>query len=291
MKKIGNFSLLMVSLLSLCILMGCTKDNELTLDGKPSEIVDLNPENVLGDDALGVYTYFLDKIRHGNIKIDLIKVDENILGNVSAWHIDDLEHPKSVDGGNYFANDLQLNFSEVSNSYRLDFDYDQSILTDIIRHNFVGQEVRFRHTNNNGELTFDERLYLPIEMEILSLKGEKVPNSIFYRINRNDFSLKYTQDTDNNNGVLVILSYKGEFFGMQYEDFENLDQSSAIFKGLHFQNESESIKIPPALFDGIPKGGIVTLYLGRGNAREIRNNNQTYLVRALYEEQIRVIVE
>ncbi len=273
MKK--YIKLLLVLVLPLFTL-SCHKEED---DSRYSEIV-----NIINNDdinELGIYSNHFKKFQ-GNVNVRATSTFSNNASNrINAWYLADKNAKSLSNGGDYFINEISIKFDE-KNYVPTDLakkDMDQYL------ENFIfGKDVYFSN-KRNGQDIFQESLYIPESIKISGI-GNKIPKTNLIRINKESFSFKYNKDSKNDNGLLVLLSFKGESYNMDLGDFGSA-ASERVFRAVHVKNSDKNeVELPRELFEGIPTDAIVTLYIGRGNGKVVKYNNEEHYVRALTQQQI-----
>lgn len=113
-------------------------------------------------------------------------------------------------------------------------------------------------------------LYIPQEIEILAPYAASVEdlNPLCYY---KDFVLRWNEDKNNDNGVLVLVEWNG---GMILgDDIEN----TYVRRVATFPDTEETV-LPERLFDGIPDTAYCELTLLRGNIDNVSDGEYTYKV-------------
>jgi len=285
MKTKLNYTLMLLSLIFTITvaLVSCKKEGILNAFSTPVELGNATP---LEGDELGVYTAFFDgRIQNGNVKIKLTQNGDNYTGGINAWYYEDTTAPQISDGGNFFINDIPLKFN--GNIYEPEGVAAQD-LSDFVKNDLLGKDVVFKH-QKDGLQTFEESIYLPKDIHISNLESSKIPNTNYYKVDRNNFVISCNEDVNNDNGILVLISYTGEFLDMTFDDLQD-QEPIQIFRATHIYDDASTIQVPAELFEDIPNGAIVTLWVTRGNVKVIDDGDTNFLLRGLTEQKIRVVL-
>lgn len=278
---------------------GCKEDNSSNAEAEFSKIIDLSLREDLTNE-LGTYTGQFQP-HNGNVNVrttirDNISNEISYSGRITAWNLENISsaHPTNVDGGDYFINNVHLRYDGTSyvadqfigeNSLK-----DFNLINGFIQNEVLGKEVTIKNIQN-GEEIFNEKFYVPKEFLLTGI-GEKIPETNFVEMKRNNFMFTYNQDIKNENGLLVRLEYNGEIHGMSLADFENIDPNDRKSRVVHIKGESsKNTTLPSELFEGIPSNGIVTIYFGRGNGKMFNLDDKSYYIRCFNTQQIRVVLD
>lgn len=138
-----------------------------------------------------------------------------------------------------------------------------------------GTTAQFRIGNNvltKATCSVEEsvELYIPAEIEVLSPAATSVSdvNPLCYYKN---FILKWNQDSNNKNGVLVLVEwYGGMILG---SDIPN----TYVRRVASFPDTGDAV-LPIEMFDGIPDTAYCNLTILRGNIENVSDGQYTYKV-------------
>jgi hypothetical protein len=243
---------LYISLLTTLLLVSC-KQNEAIVSNKYYELVgnDYSFKSEMGeyehyftrDDGFqgiewrqsGLYTESGKGILNGYTKDNLYESDRSkhfLFNNTSMYEVQLLPYPEQ----NIFVK--------------------QSI----------GKEAHFKFIDQHaGEVVYDHTLYMPKPLSVDTSRSGifKIPYSKIGAFNINS-KIYYNADLNNENGLLVILSYRGDRLSSSLEDIQNNHQNfGQIKKFLFVPKDNGVIVFPDGFFDGLPDGAIFTLHVKR----------------------------
>jgi hypothetical protein len=243
---------LYISLLTTLLLVSC-KQNEAIVSNKYYELVgnDYSFKSEMGeyehyftrDDGFqgiewrqsGLYTESGKGILNGYTKDNLYESDRSkhfLFNNTSMYEVQLLPYPEQ----NIFVK--------------------QSI----------GKEAHFKFIDQHaGEVVYDHTLYMPKPLSVDTSRSGifKIPYSKIGAFNINS-KIYYIADLNNENGLLVILSYRGDRLSSSLEDIQNNHQNfGQIKKFLFVPKDNGVIVFPDGFFDGLPDGAIFTLHVKR----------------------------
>lgn len=125
-------------------------------------------------------------------------------------------------------------------------------------------------------------LYIPKEIDILApaAKEEKDLNPLCYYKN---FLIKWNEDCNNENGVLVIVEwYGGMVLG---DDIEN----TCVRRVVSFPDTGRAV-LPESFFEGIPDTAYCNLTLLRGNVDNVSDGQYSYKVLGETHQRISFIL-
>lgn len=274
------------------ILAGCSRGIILQKTSIFSKIVDLTLHENLSNE-LGIYTgQFVS--HNGNINIRSTLVNNTPSGRITGWYLDNLSIGSSsrTYGGEYFINDLQLKYN--GGNYSVDSSFQENhhnFINDFIENDVIGKEINMKNIQT-GEVIFDEKFYVPKNLVLTGNIDNKVEGTIFRKMNKKNFTFGYNYDERNENGILILIRYSGEFYGMSLDDLANANPTNEIKRVVHLKKEVRGeITLPSTLFDGIPTNGIITMYIGRGNGKLLQIDGKEHYIRAFTEQQLRVVIE
>lgn len=130
----------------------------------------------------------------------------------------------------------------------------------------IGKEAHFKFIDQHaGEVVYDHTLYMPKPLSVDTSRSgiSKIPYSKIGAFNINS-KIYYNADLNNENGLLVILSYRGDRLSSSLEDIQNNHQNfGQIKKFLFVPKDNGVIVFPDGFFDGLPDGAIFTLHVKR----------------------------
>lgn len=279
----NQFNTISLLLLVVTLFLASCQKSEIVQEISP--VINLEKSDELEGDELGVYTAIFNKVHHGKVKIHLTKNGEQFNSMVNANFLEDPSVARISDGGDYFIGDVALQFDGKG--------YQSEALTlenttDMVRRYMLGSSVKFKNVKDD-QLVFEEEMYIPQELNLKNISSARIESTNLYRFDKNKFELELNADSKNENGLLIILSYNEEYYGMKMREFQDLSPTT-MFRAMHLPEDKGRITIPASLFEGIPTNGIATLYVARGNAKVVQQDNKEYLVRAIAQEQIRVVL-
>ncbi len=295
----STFKLLSTLCLIIFILNTGCKNNRLTSsinydNSDFSKVIDLTKHRPINN-VLGIYSgRFLS--HHGNVSINSSgsnRIDEIPSGRVNAWNFDDLSNRNQMNGGDYFINDLKLNYSKERgySSKRLSLN-DQSNhyeTNHFILNEILGKEISIKNIQNN-EVVFDEKFYVPERLNLTALNKNKIPSSPYIKMNRNDFTFSFNVDKKNKNVLFIFFFDSGQRYEMSANDLSKSLKRSK--RALHIKHENNGqITLPCDFFEGIPKNAILSMYIGRGGAKLIQDRGKEYYLNAFTRERLEVIIE
>jgi len=270
----------LVWVFAICLpILSCDKEIQ---ESHYSEVIDITANNDVGDE-LGIYSNHFKRYK-GNVNIRRTSPG-NTSSRINAWFLGDKNTASLSNGGDYFVNDLSLKFAEKRYAAS---DLTQKEINQYLENFIFGKEVNFSNKRDKKDI-FKVPLYIP---ELIQISGteDKIAETNLIRINRESYSFRYNKDDKNDNGLLILLSFNGESYDMNLGDFQPT-ASEIIFRAVHVKNsDAGEVDIPSELFEGIPSNGIVTLYIGRGNGKVIKYNDEGHYVRAFTQQQIRGVI-
>lgn len=287
-----------IVLLLSTIYLGCAKDIT-TSNTSFSKIVESSSQNESYDE-LGVYEGRF-RLFDGNLNIySTTKAQEltgtSYSGRITAWYFDDvLANPRNIiDGGDLYINDLRMEYNGSnyqSNQLMRNDQIDYNLVNNFINNEVFGKMVRIKNETGN-EVRFDEQFYVPEQIHLTGDLENQIEGTTLSRMNRNNFTIGYNYDAKNENGLLIHLVFSGEFYGMSLDDLQNLPSTNNLDRFVHLKQEHlGEITIPAALFEGIPSEGIVTMYVGRGNAKVVEKDEKKYHLHTHTTQQFRVVLD
>lgn len=152
----------------------------------------------------------------------------------------------------------------------------------------LGKEVVFKLERDNATV-FESKLYLPPAIEVLDFTTSgQMEGSSSYLISRNNFQFTWPVDVNNENGILVVLTWGGDKTTTALGEPRNTDYEYRIAK----INDTGSATLPTNFYDGIPKDAMVFMYFYRGNSDIFQTPDKlSYNIGVYNYEQIGMILE
>ena len=284
----------------LIIFTACQQD--LTSDiTKYSEIVDLSSPGDFdtSTNELGIYTgRYMGHNHNVNIRStykESIGGESRFDSRITAWSFDGLETSSRtlVNGGDFIVNNLEINYDNDAERYKIkgfeNGSLDMAFINDFIQNNVVGKTLNFENIVENRTIV-ETSFYVPHHLKLDGLSANRIPETNLVNIDRN-FEVSYNFDQENENGLIVTLSYRGNFFGMTLNDLENPTPEN-IRRAIHVKNENPNglLNLPSSFFAGIPTNAIVTIHVGRGGGSLFEHENQSYYIRSSSEQQFDAVL-
>lgn len=133
---------------------------------------------------------------------------------------------------------------------------------------YFGNTVSYNVENTSGS-NISGTYYIPeeIRVEMDGLSSSSSTNA--FAISPRDTRVRWNADTKNENGVVVHLTFDG--FNINSGGYTDPDTKQE--RAIKFEDTGEGI-IPSEFFNGIPEGGVFTIYFVRG-AVDILEDDQT----------------
>ncbi len=259
-----------------------------------SDIIDISSGAKLTNE-LGIYTgHFKSHNGNVNIRTDLkdFLSGVNYEGRITAWYVDDLEVIEAGNCGDFYVNeDIQL--SNDGQGYSTGEFQGYDFIPNYIKNEVVGKHIRIKHIDTNNEIAYDEEFYVPNYIHIPEAAANRIEGSNFVSMQKNNCTITLSPDEKNNNGILIKFYYRGQLHGMSMDDIQNMEPSGEIARAIHLKEEpiDGRITIPEDFFEDIPSKAIITLYIGRGNGKNINYKGKTHFIRALTQQQLFVVLE
>lgn len=152
----------------------------------------------------------------------------------------------------------------------------------------LGKEVVFKLERDNA-LVFESKLYLPPAMKVLDFSTSgQMEGSRSYFISRNNFQFTWPVDTNNKNGILVVLTWGGDKTTTALGEARNSEYEYRIAK----INDTGNATLPSNFYDGIPKDAMVFMYFYRGNGELFQAaDGNSYNIGVYNYEQIGMVLE
>lgn len=188
------------------------------------------------------------------------------------------------DGGIFYMNEIKSIYRDsryipelTNNSFSDVFEFGE-----YLKNNYFGKEVNFR-LERGEETIYNKTLYVPPSVEILDFPNDGTfETSAFYQISRDNFSINWNGDQHNENGVLALLLWDGNFTSTTL--LELGETSGDYYQKTMWLEDTGSEDIPASFFAEVPMGAIFRLILMRANIEIIRGaDDKTYKVYGISE--------
>jgi hypothetical protein len=224
-------------------------------------------KSVIGNYAdFGVYTDGVAKLF-----VDRIPSGKGVVGQVFTKYRSDISSSRT-DGGDFFLGPFQSNFNTSKGGYTL---HNTSIqnntftLGEQIVASF-GDTLTYSLIRNSSNTIYSEDIYIPNAIELSSISSSGIiQNTTYYSINRNNFDVQWNTDSNNDNGVLAVLTWNGDLIS---SSLDSLGGSNYNYRFAKF-NDSGYSSFNTDFFDGIPQGAIVRIYFIRGNIKIVTGSD------------------
>lgn len=283
-----------------CLISFTACQEDLASDiAKYSQVVDLSsPENFdTSTNELGIYTgRYMSHNRNVNIRStyrEHADGESSFDSRITAWSLDGAGTPNRtlVNGGDFTVNDLKIVYeNERYNIEGLEIGTSGAVfINDFIQNNVLGKTLNFVNTVDN-RIVAETSFYVPHHLILDGLSTNKIPETNLIKMDRNA-EIVYNFDQENENGLIVSLAYRGNFFGMTLDDLQNPSPVN-IRRAIHVKEESPNglLKLPSAFFDGIPTNAIVTIHVGRGGGSLFEHDGQSYHINSSSEQQFDAVL-
>lgn len=261
-----------------------------------SDDVDQNPDYVeifgISDftqakEELGVYVNFgiwANGVVHlESVKSRIFEPSGNFIFNFS----DDSDD--FIDGGKLTFGKLTSEYDPAKGYYVIKgYENANAEELGILVDGMLGKATTF-NLEREGRTVFNETLYLPPAMEVVDFSTSgQIEGSNSYLISRNNFHFSWPSDVNNENGILVVLTWSGEMLNKTLGENITPQYEYRIAK----IDDIGSATLPLDFFEGLPKEAMVFLYFYRGNAEYFLGPDKfTYKIGVFNYEQIGAVLE
>ncbi len=144
----------------------------------------------------------------------------------------------------------------------------------------MGRQINFKYKDENDIIQYSKDLYVPKKLVIDTLQTKfSKPNDMtkwFYKVGN---TIHYNKDDKNPIGMYAHLIFRGDFHGMTFSELQsNRKEFQRIEKFVYLPQDNGKLELPESIFDGIPHGGYLSLFLRRGNSEMFKVNGMTHKI-------------
>jgi hypothetical protein len=232
---------------------------------------------------LGIYAGIFENT-HGSVYIRSRQYDGDVsTANIFGRYFDD--DGNRINGGDYIFDDIRL----VFDSEKREYFPEEGKLTgqeavDRIS-NFFGKENDFELIKD-GVSVFKGKQYVPEKIMVALSSSEIYPRTNLTAVNRNDLSITWNADANNENGVVVYLSWGGSVVSVHPND---QNYSERIDRAVKLDDTGHGI-IPANLFEGLPPTAYATLFIMRGNVNIVTHKNKSFRFYSISEQSKGIVL-
>ena len=246
-----------LSILILLISISCGKENNSNNDATMIWGISSQEEayNLLGD-----YAHFIFTEASGLTLRSKLSPRE-FISIPSAYYRTD-KQSELADGGSYFIGDVEFVFQEDVALY-LPIGYTAPLtdeeLTNIMIP-FLGTTQNFRLVRA-GNTIFSKNIYIPEQIDVnINLAQHEVTG--YYEIDKNsNLDISWNADANNENGVLMIITWTGHVYGTQPQDIEYKYEQKAVLA----ETDDGHYSIPSSMFEDVPENALFQIKFVRGS--------------------------
>ena len=190
-------------------------------------------------------------------------------------------------GGDFYIDEIKSTYREDLGRYISEVDSfsgDVFEFGDYLKNNIFGKDINFR-LERGSETIYNQTIYLPAGIDLLDFPNDGIlDNSTYHKISRDDFSLEWNGDENNENGNLAIILWDGNFSSTTL--LELTETSGGYYQKAIWLEDTGHENIPTSFFEEVPEGAIFSLILMRGHIEIIRGTDEkTYKISGISEDK------
>ena len=167
---------------------------------------------------------------------------------------------KLSDGGLYRIGAYSLGYSEEANGYaRISQHADDPLETDLAP--LYGEVREVVVERPRGTTLVSTPLYVPRKLDAKIVGLGEVEGSTATAIARNGTTVSFEADDANEHGVVAYALWSGSQLGVSAQE---IDPTTRVQRAVLLPDEG-SASLPESLFEGMPSGAVVSLWVIRGD--------------------------
>ena len=239
-------------------------------------------------ELLGAYAGLGDSSNDGLIKFSTrttIGIDDDIRtqGSIRTFFVPIEGSNTGADVGVFKIGDIEAHYQddglyEPINAGSNSFEIGERLA------DLSGTQVNLSIVSDDGSEVLSQDVYFPEDINASFDNEGRAESTSIFLVNREDFTLRWQRDSQNQNGLLLALIYRNQSLDDQLPNGTN-DADGTPFERVLLLDESGAITLDEELFQGIPQNGVATLMLMRGEVSSISDSQaRTFQVQALHQQ-------
>ncbi len=242
--------------------------------------------NFFDPEPVGVLGFQIDKSPSGHIEsgYQAILVDESIAPSAKGtYYIEDLEFaPREAIndfGGTYITN-CPEGYDHVNAKCQCDF-------TEIAP--YLGREVNFQY-KEGGQTVFSQAVYMPRDLNAhIHGQSQASGSNTYYAVDRNSFHISWNEDSQNVNGIVMVIIYQG--MQVSENQLDPANRSEIKIRATRLDDTGE-ITLSRDVFDWLPENAYCEIQFIRGAMPVVEGqNDKKYRIEMRCTQGFNVIVK
>jgi hypothetical protein len=257
MVKIFVMKKIIIALFFLAAIVSCKKDDQNLGFVKIYGIEDYEKakDELKMYANYGVYTDGVAKL-----SVDIAPNTDVSVGEVFAKYRPEPDADRT-DGGDYMIDDFTMDYLPDGFYQLTGGIQNNSSALGIELSNKFGKDVNFSLVRDDKKI-FDENIYIPLPIKVSDFANNGLVDlTNYYGISRNDFKVNWNEDSNNKNGILVVLTWSGATLNSQ---LNQLGGGDFHYKAAWFEDKGDG-SIPISFFEAVPNGATFTLEFVRAH--------------------------
>ncbi len=255
-----------------CLLIFSACSKEMSQSNSQLTILDFDDSNPaeFPKEKMGPYaSYFTLTKGYQNIKFNHV-FNANSNNSRFNGYVPSSLHQNTKD--KFLINDEDCNYLKtIDRSERL-----------VFSEKLMGKTIEFTYIDAEGENQYSKNIYFPKQLIIdtFQLKYDK-PKNMTKRFYQFGNPIYYNQDKSNANGLMVHLIFRGDYHGMTFSELQsNRREFVKIEKFVHVPEDNGRLDLPESIFEGIPHGAYVSLFIRRASSEMFEVKGLTHKISA-----------